>query len=138
MYPPYRAPRWLPDDYLQRPSGVWFAGVEHEDFGFLRDLPTLETACLVSCPGFDDSDLATLSGLRQLTFVSLIGSRVTNDGLAHLAPLRRLRILQLRGTQIDDGAVPRLEKTRFVSATPQAAPTGRLAAPEAKPGEARV
>jgi MFS family permease len=29
-------------------------------------------------------------------------------------------------------AVPSLEKTRFVSASPQAAPTGRLAAPEAK------
>ena len=32
-------------------------------------------------------------------------------------------------------AVPRPEKARFVSATPQVAPTGRLAAPEAKPGE---
>jgi len=32
-------------------------------------------------------------------------------------------------------AVPRPEKTRFVSASPQVAPTGRLAAPEAKPGE---
>jgi hypothetical protein len=33
------------------------------------------------------------------------------------------------------GAVPSPEKTRFVSATPQAAPTGRLAAPEVEPGE---
>jgi MFS family permease len=32
-------------------------------------------------------------------------------------------------------AVPSLEKARFVSAPPQAAPTGRLAAPEAKPNE---
>ena len=32
-------------------------------------------------------------------------------------------------------AVPRPEKTRFVNASPQVAPTGRLAAPEAKPGE---
>ncbi|HEX7236193.1 MAG TPA: MFS transporter [Gammaproteobacteria bacterium] len=32
-------------------------------------------------------------------------------------------------------AVPSPEKTRFVSATPQAAPTGRLAAPEVEPGE---
>ena len=32
-------------------------------------------------------------------------------------------------------AVPRPEKARFVSASPQVAPTGRLAAPEAKPGE---
>jgi len=35
-------------------------------------------------------------------------------------------------------AVPRLEKARFVSATPQVAPTGRLAAPEAKPGETQA
>ena len=32
-------------------------------------------------------------------------------------------------------AVPRPEKARFVSASPQVAPTGRLAVPEAKPGE---
>ena len=32
-------------------------------------------------------------------------------------------------------AVPRLEKARFVSASPQVAPTGRLAAPEAKSDE---
>lgn len=32
-------------------------------------------------------------------------------------------------------AVPPPEKARFVSASPQVAPTGRLAAPEAKPGE---
>ena len=32
-------------------------------------------------------------------------------------------------------AVPRPDKARFVSASPQVAPTGRLAAPEAKPGE---
>lgn len=32
-------------------------------------------------------------------------------------------------------AVPRPEKARFVSASPQVAPTGRLAAPEAKPRE---
>ena len=32
-------------------------------------------------------------------------------------------------------AVPSAEKARFVSAPPQVAPTGRLAAPEAKPGE---
>ena len=32
-------------------------------------------------------------------------------------------------------AVPSPEKARFVSAPPQVAPTGRLAAPEAKPGE---
>ncbi len=31
-------------------------------------------------------------------------------------------------------AIPRPEKARFVSAPPQVAPTGRLAAPEAKPG----
>src|SRR5215510_13831832 len=35
-------------------------------------------------------------------------------------------------------AVPRPEKARFVSASPQVAPTGRLAAPEAKPGETRA
>ena len=35
-------------------------------------------------------------------------------------------------------AVPRLDKTRFVSATPQVAPTGRLAAPEPKPGETQT
>ena len=33
------------------------------------------------------------------------------------------------------GAVPSAEKARFVSAPPQVAPTGRLAAPEAKPWE---
>jgi MFS family permease len=32
-------------------------------------------------------------------------------------------------------AVPSAEKARFVGAPPQVAPTGRLAAPEAKPGE---
>ena len=35
-------------------------------------------------------------------------------------------------------AVPRPEKARFVSASPQVAPTGRLAAPEAKPEETRA
>lgn len=107
---PAWAPRWLPEAYFERPRGVWFAGATARGFSFLRDLPTLESASFVSCPGVSDADLAALATLRRLELVCLIRTPVTNEGLAHLARLPRLKILQLRGTEIDDRALPHLER----------------------------
>lgn len=98
-------PRWIPDHYLERAEGVWVPGSDAADFSFLADLPTLEKACLINCPQFDDADLGYLVQARGLRLVSLIGSGVTSAGLAQLQHLPRLQILQLRGTRIDDRAV---------------------------------
>jgi hypothetical protein len=112
---PAWAPAWIPDHYLERAEGVWVPGSTATDFSFLADLPTLETACLMNCPGFHDADLGYLVRSKGLRLVSLIGSGVTSAGLAEFENLPRLRILQLRDTRIDDSAVEHLRKLQSLA-----------------------
>jgi Leucine-rich repeat (LRR) protein len=49
-----------------------------------------------------------LAGRDKLTFLSLSRTRVTNDGLAHLAKLPNLKVLYLMNTQITDQGLPHL------------------------------
>jgi len=104
------APDWIPDEYVERPKAVYVQGSTDQDFSFLASLPTLETVCLLECPNFDDADAAYLKGLKKLKLLSLIGSGITNAGLAELSKLPQLRILQLRGAHIDDAGIEHLRK----------------------------
>ncbi|MFO0897066.1 MAG: hypothetical protein U0836_06495 [Pirellulales bacterium] len=112
---PHWAPEWIPDQYLQRPEGVWVPGSDATDFSFLGDLPTLKTACLLNCQHFDDADLRLLVRAKGLRLVSLVGSGISNAGVAELQRLPKLQILQLRGTRIDDRAIPYLRKLRSLA-----------------------
>jgi hypothetical protein len=109
------APEWIPDEYVERPKAVYVQGSADRDFSFLADLPTLETVCLLECPNFDDSDAAYLTSLKRLKLLSLIGSGITNAGLAELSKLPRLRILQLRGAHIDDAGIQHLRKLQSLT-----------------------
>lgn len=52
---------------------------------------------------FYDSDLASLSGLTELETLSLYGRSIGDEGLAHLAPLTRLKYLDIGGgTRLTD------------------------------------
>ncbi len=53
-----------------------------------------------------DSDLAVLTRCKHLTGASLIGTGITNTGLAHLQYCTNLKDLYLSGTQVDEGSVP--------------------------------
>ena len=60
-----------------------------------------------------DSDLACLSGLTELEDLSLVGSGLTDAGLAHLAPLTKLRYLQFSGgPNVTDAGLCHLARLR--------------------------
>jgi Leucine-rich repeat (LRR) protein len=57
----------------------------------------------------DDSGLAALEGLKELSSLNLSGTSVTDTGAAVLGRLSGLKILALRKTQLTDRAVRRLK-----------------------------
>jgi hypothetical protein len=58
----------------------------------------------------DDSGLAALDGLKELSSLSLSGTSVTDAGAAVLGRLSGLKILALRKTRITDRAVRQLKE----------------------------
>jgi RNA polymerase sigma factor (sigma-70 family) len=56
-----------------------------------------------------DGDLACLKGVRQLRYLSLYGSQVTDAGLAHLQRLTTLQDLDLAVTKVTDGGLAKLK-----------------------------
>lgn len=60
-----------------------------------------------------DSDLACLSGLTELEDLSVVGRGLTDAGLAHLAPLTRLKYLHFSGgPQVTDAGLRHLTRMR--------------------------
>jgi Leucine Rich Repeat (LRR) protein len=64
----------------------------------------------LSATAVSDQDLARLRGLPRLRFLSLANTRVTDAGLQSLAELTRLERLDLSGTQASDACLPDLGK----------------------------
>lgn len=56
----------------------------------------------------DDSGLAVIGTLSELTSLNLARTAITDGGLKGLAGLRKLRILDLSGTRVSDASVPML------------------------------
>jgi Leucine-rich repeat (LRR) protein len=62
---------------------------------------------------FRDSDLACLSGLTNLEWLSLAGPGIGDDGVRHLAPLMNLEILSIEGSpNLTDNALKYLAGMR--------------------------
>jgi hypothetical protein len=53
-------------------------------------------------PSITDAGLIQIARLSSLQYLELHGCRVTNDGMNHLAGLRKLRSLDVYGTAVDD------------------------------------
>jgi hypothetical protein len=65
---------------------------------------------LATRPGVDDTSLAALDGLKQLTTLDISGTAVTDAGVARLHGLPALRILYVSDTAITDAGVSGLQQ----------------------------
>ena len=61
-------------------------------------------------PAFDDAELGGLERLNDLEAMDLEGTGITDAGLDHLRPLKQLRFLVLRRTKVTNGGVQRLQQ----------------------------
>src|SRR5205814_1012780 len=52
-----------------------------------------------------DADLSAVAGCKNLTTAYLVGTGITNEGLAHLKECKYLTTLNLSGTKVDDKSV---------------------------------
>ncbi len=92
----------LDRDITGRAIAAHFEGVTRVDLAPLRYLPSLQSVDLfgTECTDEDLAALTTLKDLRRLYFSFC--SNLTNAGLKHLEDMKRLRLLNLRGTAISD------------------------------------
>ena len=77
-------------------------------YEFANGLSTLDLANTA----VGDAGIAKLRGL-DVFVLKLKGTKVTNQSLRHLATMRRLRCLDLSGTDIDDGVLEYLRPSEF-------------------------
>lgn len=61
-------------------------------------------------PAFNDDELDGLERLNELEAMDLEGTGITDEGLEPLRPLKQLRYLVLRRTQVSPGAAQRLQQ----------------------------
>ena len=57
-----------------------------------------------------DADLAVFKDCKHVTSLFLVGTGITNEGLAHFGNCKDLKILHLSGTKIDDGAATTIKR----------------------------
>jgi hypothetical protein len=80
----------------------------------LKGLKELHTLSLINCPGVTDAGLKgikELKGLKELRALSLVNcAGVTDAGLKELKGLKGLRSLVLVGTKVTDAGVAELKK----------------------------
>ena len=71
-------------------------------------LPELQHG--VNSQEFADEDLALLQEFRQLEWLDLHGTRITDAGLAHLKSLTNLRLLDVQHTRVTSAGVELLQR----------------------------
>ena len=74
----------------------------------LGSLPAIEDLSLIGSP-VTDRGLAALAGLTSLRRLSLAQTDITDQGLAHLKPLAALRDLDLTGADVGDEGLAHLK-----------------------------
>lgn len=97
----------LGDDSCSRVIGVDFNPLKTEngqiadaDLRLLQSFPRLHHLVLKDCPSISAEGLAELSSLKNLQYLYLNDTPVTDAGLVHLAGLSRLEELSLTHTQV--------------------------------------
>ena len=68
--------------------------------GHIAELSSLKRLGLYSNPGISDAGALQLARLKQLEFLQLQFTKVTDETLDAIAGLEKLHFLDLRGTQV--------------------------------------
>jgi hypothetical protein len=86
-------------------------GVGGDDVRRIGQLRAIEMLELRACPRVKDGDLKHLAAAAgTLRSLSLWGTPITDEGLAHVAALTQLESLTLHDTSVSDGGLPRLAR----------------------------
>lgn len=84
--------------------------VTDEGLVHLKGMTQLELLNLKDCIGVSDQGLAHLADLKRMRNLTVWGSQVTDEGLKHLAGLTNLKALGLDNTQVTDEGLQHLVK----------------------------
>jgi hypothetical protein len=106
-----RAPKWLVDligvDYFGHVTVVWLARAESD--AVIAQVARLTRLQYLGMWSLNDTRLANLKGLTELTHVSLYGTQVIDASLTHLEGLTKLSTLDLRNTHVTDAGLAHLK-----------------------------
>jgi len=122
------APRWLRrllgEKYFVNVRAVFLYSPTSAELNRLRDLPRLEDLEVIEDPRrsrVTDDSLAQLRGMTRLKRLRISGRAVSDAGMAHLSTLRNLEELELYRTHVSDAGIvqlaglKRLQVLRLVS-----------------------
>jgi len=98
---------WGVDFSLRRP-------LTDNDLSLLRRLPSLRGLGLIGQAEISDEGLAALTSAQSLQSVSLNGTGVTDKAVDHLLRLRELRYLDIRDTKITNHGIERLRTLPYL------------------------
>jgi Leucine-rich repeat (LRR) protein len=85
-------------------------GIGDEGVKYLAPLVNLEILSVEGSPNLTDKALKYLAGIRKLRSLDIYNSRITEEGLAHLYPLKGLNSVRIKTTSsISRPAMARLE-----------------------------
>ena len=96
---------------LPRPRGLVFSGLPITDAALneLSTFPDLTSLHIINCPNVTDSGLEHIASLKKLRRLNLRGTSITDRGLVQLSNLKELRELSLKKTLVTDNGVANLE-----------------------------
>ena len=64
--------------------------------------------CFQSSGRVSDFGLATLSRLKELTWLALDGAKINDDGLVHMKSLHQIEVIRITNSEITDGGLQHL------------------------------
>jgi hypothetical protein len=89
--------------------------VSDDDLAKLTDLPALAVLLLDDDDNaITDAGLARLGGLSNLMHLRIRGARITDDGIEHLLPLEKLRILNLPRADFTGAGLAKLAQLPYL------------------------
>jgi hypothetical protein len=111
---PPSVPKWLSDrigiDYFGHITSVWLFAISKETDAALVPVTRFAQLQWLSVTGSKVSDdgLAQLEGMTSLSRLDLDYTQITDAGLPHLKGLRNLSVLNLSGTRVTDAGLTHL------------------------------
>jgi Leucine Rich Repeat (LRR) protein len=103
---------WLGLDYVDYVEGVGFEGdtITDHDLATLRSFPRLTSLYIDEAPNVSDAGLGHVAPLKKLYHLSLRCPQITDAGLIHLTGLLELDDLELKSDLITDAGLVHLKK----------------------------